>query len=435
MLTLLNNNIRTRKTYLCLALKIHISKRFGGGTGRGVGHGQKILRDLEAHAKKASVIANTFQEASNTKPCLEKTKPTTLSETDVFTNAKPSFKETLVNLGARALQIIPTPHNTSVKPEHVRQNKEIILNNLDYFNIVPFDKTKDNEHLLLYLRELLMKDPQSVLLRQGQVVQEILFNKRPFEEELVRELFSAFEIIDVIGKNKGFMDASTLYSILAANYLYDSFDFLKAVDPRIIYCGCVYPLTGLTKTQEDFISQSKAATGNTICDASLATRNFDFKALPSPTNNYIVLCNYESFNVHGDVIRAQNALNSYLKKIPEADRTIFQQKLLVLFNTLKDAPLDTLQKQMILNEFVIKALPIMKITDRASLIFPVTTSVFKSNPVYDDTVKQIEIPLKRSSIESSETKKAIMGVVSTWDVSKKNKFAEATFTENEEIDS
>jgi hypothetical protein len=230
-------------------------------------------------------------------------------------------------------------------------------------------------------------------------------------------------------------NCTTLYSVLASNYLYENFEILKGVDPRIIYSGCVYPLTGLTKAQEDFISQSKAATGNTICDASLAMKNFDFKALPSPTNNYVVLWNYESFNTYGNVMRAQNALHSYLLKIPLENRTMFQQELFVLLTELKKAPLDTLQKQMVLNEFVIKALPMMTFSDRVSLIFPVTKANFQPNPAYDEAVKKIEIPEKRSSIDTADSKKAIMGIVNTWDISKKNKFAEVTFTEKEDLDS
>lgn len=215
-------------------------------------------------------------------------------------------------------------------------------------------------------------------------------------------------------------------------YLYETFDILKEVDSRIIYSGCVYPLTGLTKEQQDFINQSKAATGNTICDASLATKHFDMKAQPSPTNNYIVLWNYESFDTYGEVIKTQNALYSFISKIPVDSCTIFQKELFILLNDLKEAPLDTLQKQMIINTFAIKALHKMTLADRIFIIFPVTTSPFKPNPVYDEAVKKIEIPIKRSAIDSAETKKAIMGVVNTWDKSKQDKFAEVTFTQSED---
>lgn len=74
-----------------------------------------------------------------------------------------------------------------------------------------------------------------------------------------------------------------------------------------------------------------------------------------------------------------------------------------------------IEKQNIINQIIIDHLKIMKIQDRACLIFPITDHPFE-NKIIAPQVENI----------TALTRKAILGIVNTWSAPKQKDFHDAT---------
>lgn len=215
--------------------------------------------------------------------------------------------------------------------------------------------------------------------------------------------------------------------MLAGNFLIKAVKGFDNIELKLVISTCINSadLINISSETRDFIEKSKIFTGNTLSDVCLNNIPFDFKATPSPDKNFIVFANYENFAIYNDVARYHNSLYSHLHKIPML--TPYQQDLRKLILDLSlEKTLDVKAKQEIINSFIVTNVNRMSLHDRVSLVVPITDKLFVPDPLLKEKIMQIALPLKRSSVDSAATKKAIMDTVQTWDMDKRSLFNYST---------
>lgn len=323
---------------------------------------------------------------------------------------------------------IKTNSNSTVDSYHVVRNKEVLVTLLKYFPELQPNQINDNRILLEYLIKHFTLNPHSVVSKQAQVTLEVLFNRRRFDENLLKELFPKFDLVDVVEKNNGISDISTTFNMLIGDYLVNKYPYLLNADPRIITATILpyFDTDTLPEYTRKFIEYSQLVTGNTIPDLTLCGVPFDWKATPSNNKNFIVLWDYEQFNLHKDVMKYHDALLKDLAKHKD-NLTLFQKELFnFLRGVLEDKSISMLTKQHLINEFVMNKIKFMTPRDRASLIFPVDNKPFTPNQALLEETKSVTLPLKRSTVDAGATKKAIFGIINTRSSETKENFHGAT---------
>jgi hypothetical protein len=322
----------------------------------------------------------------------------------------------------------PPKHVLTPDSPHVLQGKESIIRFCDYFKDVSMQDTDNVVYLINYYKRLLEEDP-SLYNRTMQLSMEFSFSKLKFYEQDLQNIFKDLTLIDLIGRNNGLTDSSTLFSLLQAQYLLSQPGFKSNTEMRVVISTCVqsHNIKDISPELKNKMQVIKNATGNTVNDIDIDNHPHDFKMIRDIvySKNHIIFLDYSDFSTFVTSKKYMHNLSIHWKNIiensPNNFNTEFYKAARTKLNSIKDESSATeVQKIEQWNQYIFENLHKRPVTAYIPIIIPTSKIPFEANPLLIEHVKQIALPNSKT-LDTTHVRKAIWGLANSWDISVQNK--------------
>lgn len=120
----------------------------------------------------------------------------------------------------------------------------------------------------------------SLINRAYQLAYETVYAKRILTEAEAHSQYTDVKIklLDIIGYNDNKIDISSSYNLAVASHIIKNID-PQYVDLIVILATCLksHDLSKVSVPKKEFMVESKACTGNTICDFQINEVLYDLK--------------------------------------------------------------------------------------------------------------------------------------------------------------
>ena len=381
---------------------------------------KKIIdKGVESAPKLAETVSNSRPMISPPprQPINELTNPLPVP------NDIKSIKEPKSSLGAFIDKSIGLGRKSNVNQQssailtdhsnHVIQGKFSLIKFCNYFKDVPFDKLTSDPYFIFYFKKLCEEDP-GIHTRAFQLAIETVFNKRLYLEKDLEGAFSgSFSLMDVVGTNEGYADSSTFYSCLQTDHLVRQPYFRPNIDIRIVISTCLKSdkdsLKALNPTTQQFMINSRNATGNTVNDLMLNEHHYDFKNISKIelNKNHVIFLDFDTINNTATARRyLYNLLTNFdtiIKSNKNASATHYVANAKnKLESILNESSLTVFEKINNWNSFVYSTFNRRPSDVYLPILIPTTTATYNEPKL----ITNVELPLTKS-LEAPDALKAL----------------------------
>jgi hypothetical protein len=313
-----------------------------------------------------------------------------------------------------------------MEQRNLLKNKAIFMRYCEHFKNKTLSDLLNDKIFIQYVHESIHHQP-TLFSRAFQLALEVTYSKRRFDEQVLKDMYKHdFLVEDTFGVNKGFCDQSTVYSCVLAKKV--SFYFNLEVKDIIVNSTPIFlNKQKITETMKVSMDYNKKMTENTCPDISINGRPYDFKEPKDISfgKNQIYFIDIEHICKKGVEIffklekSLENSLNNTHRPLSEKTKE--------LTNTI----IENLKKQresQVSIEIRVESLNLLLFKKNIPKDFkmPLFIPMKKANIETLDTKDVDQVPLDTGFLNETKTKKAIMGVLDTYDYRIKANIQEIT---------
>lgn len=308
-------------------------------------------------------------------------------------------------------------------------NKAIFYRYCNHFKINTLEELLNDTYFINIMCNMVNKNP-TLHSKAFQLALEVCYSKRKFEEKTVQDFFSNdFLVIDYFNCNRKLIDQSTVFSAITMKKVVDYFGYSKN-EVMVLSTPIFLDTHKLTESQSDFMASSKKLTGNAIPDALLKGRQYDFKIKEHYDFNKNTI-----FFIDSDVLLKDSGARLLLKIQQSLSGSISNRltdELVVKYSrNLQEFIYKRVQSKVSpqsiiedINRYIIQNEPPLNFT--FPKIIPYKPSKITELVTAEEEAALLKIPLEKGHLTSVKAKKAIMGIIDTFDDARKQMIIDVT---------
>lgn len=313
-----------------------------------------------------------------------------------------------------------------MEQRNILKNKAIFMRYCEHFKNKTLSDLLNDKIFIQQMHNSIHGEP-TLFSRAFQLALEVTYSKRRFDEQALKDMYKHdFIVEDSFGVNKGLCDQSTVYNCVLAKKVCFYFN-LEIKDIVVNSTPIFLNKEKITETMKISMDYNKKMTENTCPDLNIRGRPYDFKESKdiSFSKNQIYFIDMEEIRKKGVEIFFK--LEKSLEKSLNNTQISLSEKSKEFTNII----IENLKKQresLVSIEMRVESLNLFLIKNNIPKDFkmPLFIPIKKASIEMLDTTKVDQVPLDPGFLNQTKAKKAIMGVLDTYDDRIKTNIQEIT---------